>query len=332
MNDEYIPLTDDQLDDTYRTTIRPLIFPDQPTNDSEAPTLILLGGQPGSGKSRASARLVAEHNIASLSGDDLRIFHPDYHRLIDTNPENAGPTLADATRVWVRAAIQDALDNKRSLLLEGSFGDPDVTLSTAGRFRDAGFQVRIVAIASPPVLSIVTAASRYLRNVAAGTPARFTSLSAHNRGYDGTERLIHSTSVDSPADRITIFSRNGNPLFDAPPTHDASASDALSQGRRPDTWGARSTMELLGELKQITNFAIETRNLGAGVATLLAEAHRLALDDVVPRLSVDPDSPQARFIHQSVTQQSEALRRATEMPPPTLDAPTPTPTRRGPEL
>jgi hypothetical protein len=91
-------------------------------------------------------------------------------------------------------------------------------------------------------------------------------------------------------------------------------------------------MELLGELKQITNFAIESRKLGAGVATLLAEAHRLALDDVIPHLSVNPDSPQARFIHQAVTQQSDALRRATEMPSPALDSVPSVPTQRGPAL
>lgn len=332
MDHEHDPLTSDQLDDTYRTQIRPLIFHDAPTNDSEAPTLILLGGQPGSGKSRVSARLVAEHNIVSLSGDDLRIFHPDYHRLIETDPENAGPALAEATRVWVRAAIQDAFDNQCSLLLEGSFGDPDVTLSTAERFQDAGFHVRIVAVASPPVLSMITAASRYLRSRAARTPARFTSLAAHNRGYDGTTRLVDLAAVNSSAGRITIVSRNGSSLFDDLPAPDGSASEALSLGRRPETWGARSTMELLGELKQITNFAIETRNLGAGVAGLLAEAHRLALEDVIPRLSVNPDSPQARFIQQSVTQQSDVLRRATEMPSPALGGNPSAPTRRGPTL
>lgn len=309
-------ITPEQIDHIYQTLIRPILFADSPGGEA-TPTLVLLGGQPGSGKSRATARLLAEHSpLVPLSGDDLRIFHPDYRELVTDQPEHAGPILAEATRTWVRAAIQDCLDERRSLLLEGSFGDPDVTLSTASRFRDVGFNVRAVAIASPRVLSVVTAASRYLRDVKVGAPARFTRLSAHDHGYNGTARLIDAINSGVPVDRATVVSRNGTVLFDQ--SHDTSAqaapfdgvSQALDEGRHPNSWGARSTMELLGELKQITNYAIESGHLTPDTAELLIEAHVRALDDVVPRLSIDSDSPQAAFIQQAVTEQLVALRRS----------------------
>jgi hypothetical protein len=69
-------------------------------------------------------------------------------------------------------------------------------------------------------------------------------------------------------------------------------------------------MELLGELKQVTRFAIESGNLTADTAELLIEAHTQALEEVVPRLSVDGSSPQAQFIHQAVSEQLVTLRRA----------------------
>lgn len=308
------PLPPEELDRIYRTFIRPLLFEPAPDSGS-APTLVLLGGQPGAGKSRAAARLAAEHGapITPISGDDLRIFHPDYRRLVSANPEQAGPVLAEATSAWVRAAIQDALETRRSLLLEGTFGDPTITLATAARFRQAGFQVRIVAVASPRVLSIITAASRYLRDLRAGAPARFTRLSAHDRGYEGTALLIESLDSATPSDRITILSRNGNILYDHHAQGDMSpdgARAALREGRQPTSWGARSTMEVLGELKQITTYAIASGHLTPDVADLLTEAHALALDEVVPRLSIDADSPQARFIRQAVTEQTIMLRRA----------------------
>jgi len=153
-------------------------------------------------------------SMAALTGDDLRVFHPDYRTLISSQPQQAGAVLAEATRAWVRAALDDALNARRSLLLEGSFGDPDVTLATAARFREAGFRVRVVAIASPRVLSLVSAASRYLRNLNAGNPARFTRLSAHDRGYQGTERLIDIVAATAPVDSVTVYSRNGQALFD----------------------------------------------------------------------------------------------------------------------
>ena len=306
----------EQIDEIYRTLIHPTLF-GSASGGGPSPTLVLLGGQPGSGKSRASARLLVEHDsMVALSGDDLRIFHPQYRNLVTSRPEQAGAVLADSTSSWVRAAIQDALDEHRSLLVEGTFGDPDVTLATAARFRAAGFRVRIVAIASPRVLSVVTATSRYLRDRKLGSPARFTRLSAHDRGYDGTTRLIDAVAASDLADEVTIISRNGNTLLDQLRGLDdsnssyASASAALREGRNPTSWGARSTMELLGELKQITSYAIASEQFAPDVADLLIHAHTLALEEVIPRLSVDAESPQAQFIQQAVTEQLVAVRRA----------------------
>ncbi|MBO1740735.1 zeta toxin family protein [Leifsonia sp. TF02-11] len=309
MASEPEPLTPDELEAVYRTEIRPVLFK-AAAGGEEKPTLVLLGGQPGAGKSRATARILAEHpGMAAVTGDDLRIFHSGYRTLVAEHPEQVGAALAESTRVWVRAALTDALEQHRSLLLEGTFGDPDVTLATAARFRDAGFQVRIVAIASPRVLSVVSAASRYLRDRQAGNPARFTRLSAHDRGYHGTTRLIGNLGEAAPADRVTIISRNGNTLFDRQDAF-ADAVTSLEEGRHPQSWGMHSTVELLGELKQITRYAIASGQLTHDTAELLIEAHDLALTEVVPNLSIDPDSAQARLLQQSVTEQLVALRRA----------------------
>lgn len=322
--DPTAPLTPPEIDEIYRSLIRPTLFDGFPGGESE-PTLILLGGQPGSGKSRASARLLAEHSaMVALSSDDLRIFHPHFRELVTDMPEQAGEVLAEATRPWVRAILQDSLAGRHSLLLEGTFGDPKVTLATAARFRDAEFRVRVVAIASPRVLSLVTAASRYLRDHKANSPARFTRLSAHDRGYDGTTRLIESLDASAPVDQVTIISRNGNILFDhgsdieTQPDALKGAIDALRDGRQPASWGARSTMELLGELKQITAYARSSGLLTTDTAEVLIKANELALTEVVPNLSVDQDSPQARFIQQAVSEQLVALRReaAPEAPDP----------------
>lgn len=303
----------EQIDDIYRTLIRPTVFGPTPGGEP-SPTLVLLGGQPGSGKSRASARLLAEYDgMVALSGDDLRIFHPQYRNLVTAEPEQAGAVLADATSSWVRSAIQDALEERRSLLIEGTFGDPDVTLATAAQFREAGFHVRVVAIASPRVLSVVTATSRYLRDQKLGSPARFTRLSAHDRGYNGTTRLIEKIDSTTPADEVTVISRNGRVLFDRARDEEgaaafAEAKGALHGGRHPQSWGARSTMELLGELKQISAYAV-SGHLTSDIADLLIEAHELALSEVVAHLSIDAAAPQARFIEQAVSEQLVALRR-----------------------
>jgi hypothetical protein len=323
MTPDPAPLSAEELHRIYQELIRPVLFGEISNRGNETPpTLVLLGGQPGAGKSRAAARLTASHpaSITSVTGDDLRIFHPNYRRLIVSAPEVAGSHLADATRVWVRAAIQEALDNRRSLLLEGTFGDPDTTLATADRFRRAGYEVRVVAIASPRVLSVITVTSRYLRDLKAGAPARLTRLSAHDRGFEGTSRLIDALDTGAPVDRTTILSRTGLVRFDdkeGQPEADAAATarDALHAGRHPEAWGARSTMELLGELKQITSYALRSGRLTPDVSALLLEAHTLTRQAVLPRLSIAAGSPQATAIRRAVEQQEATLRGATTAAP-----------------
>jgi len=332
------PLTPDEIEDIYRSLILPTLFDGSPGGES-APTIVLLGGQPGSGKSRASTRIIAEHpGMIALSGDDLRIFHPHFRELVSDVPELAGEVLAEATRPWVRSVLQDSLAGSRSLLLEGTFGDSDVTLATAARFRDAGFQVRIIAISSPRVLSLVTVASRYLRDRKANSPARFTRLSAHDRGYDGTTRLIESLDASAPIDQLTIVSRNGNILFDRSRNNATGSVDfdgalaAMREGRHPASWGARSTMELLGELKQVTAYATSSGHLTADTARLLIEAHVLALAEIVPKLSIAADSPQATFIQQAVSEQLVALRREASQSQPPFSDPSPEPQPAAAEL
>lgn len=325
------PLDPAEIEHVYQTLIHPILFGASPGGEP-TPTLVLLGGQPGAGKSRASARLLTEHDsMVELTGDELRIFHPEYRQLTTNRPEQAPAILAETTREWVRAAIKSSLEERRSLLLEGTFGDPEVTLSTADRFRDAGFRVRIVAVASPRVLSVVTVASRYLRDRKLGNPARFTRLSAHDRGYEGTARLLGSIDSPDSVERVTILSRSGSVLFDLArdPGGAVSFSDAvsaLSVGREPASWGARSTMELLGELKQITSYATAS-DLTPETFELLIEAHESALVDVIPRLSIDADSPQARFIQQATAEQLVALRRAIPQPDPAAAVAPAEPTR-----
>ena len=72
-------------------------------------------------------------------------------------------------------------------------------------------------------------------------------------------------------------------------------------------------MELLGELKQVTAYATNSGQLKGDTAQLLIEAHVLALAEIVPNLRIAPDSPQARFIQQAVSEQLVALRREASL-------------------
>ena len=64
-----------------------LLFED--LSASAAPELIMVGGQPGAGKTAATVQAVRDlmrhgDGVAYINGDELRPFHPQYAALVST--------------------------------------------------------------------------------------------------------------------------------------------------------------------------------------------------------------------------------------------------------
>ncbi len=289
-------LSPETLARIFDAEIHPLLFDNNPTT-TEQPTLVLLGGQPGAGKSRATHRILADyqHTLVPLSGDDLRAFHPHYRHLVTDRPTAAPGIIAEATAHWVLASIDHARTTKRSLLLEGTFHTPHLTLRTAQQFADAGFHVHVIIVGTPRHESLLAVTSRYYQQRALGQPARFTSRPAHDRGYDGTTALVAALDGSSHVDRVTILDRSGANVFDVERVDDrqaptqVAASIALEQVRAPQV-GGRSGVEWLGELRHITAYALETNQIVPETADLLVPLYEIALRDIAPAIPLPEGS------------------------------------------
>ncbi len=306
-------------DATMRDTILPLYFP-HVAKQASVPSLILLAGQPGAGRSRASRILLAEHgdDLAIVNGDDLHAFHPRFIEIRPTSAPEDREALARATAGWVRDCIRYARENKRSLVLEGTFPDPSVAVGTADRFAAEGFQTRIVVVASRRAESLMSAASLYLRNVQAGLPSRFTSREAHDRGYEATRNLVATVEVETSVDRLTVLGRDGAVVFDARRVdgkqgfHGASAALTTAQSRRMSRFDAT---QWLSELHHVTAFAASRRDMPPGATELLVDLHETALREIIPELHIPIDGTFATAIEQRTATSLVALRRTLPREP-----------------
>lgn len=307
-------LGDDSRDEILRRSILPLYFPDPPAT-SESPILILLAGQPGAGRSRASSVLFEEHgnDLAVVTGDDLRAFHPRFAEMTVTRAPEAREALARATAGWVRDCIRYARENRRSLILEGAFHDPAVVGGTAERFAAAGFQTRAVVVASRRAESLLSVASLYLRDVRAGTAARFTTREAHDRGFDATRTLVAALEETASVDRLTVLGRDGLTVFDTRRSEDgfggASAALVAAQSAR---LGRFDATQWLSELHHVTEFAASRRDLPREVTELLVDLHETALREVIPELHVPAGGKFATVIEQKKAAALVALRSSLQ--------------------
>lgn len=322
-------LSPEQIRDIFTQQIVPLWFPDDATPTTR-PTLVLLGGQPGAGKSRAVGKLLRDHGdeLVVLSGDDLRPFHPDYRDLVTQQPTQAPGILAKATSEWVRASIDRAREQGRSLLLEGTFHNPDVVASTAQRFAEQGYRVQAVTIATPRHESLLSATSRYLIDRAGGHPARFTSMSVHDRGYEGTHQFLEGVGQIAAINRVTILNRTGEAVYDnqqrveGEPGGFEDAATHLERARSAPM-GNRATMEWLSELARVTNYARSSGQIDPQLGELLVDLNERALREVIPALPFPEGSEMMGRLEQRVASDLVTVRRAVETDPQLTDVTSP---------
>ncbi|MFJ8195282.1 zeta toxin family protein, partial [Streptomyces sp. NPDC096094] len=157
-------LTEEQLRERFEQRVKDYVFRGYEPQGS--PVLVLLGGQPAAGKSQAMAATQQRHpgrHLVPLTGDELRHLHPAIDRLRKTDAQTLEAGTAQASGAWVRMSIEHALRNRHSLILEGVFRDPGMTMRTARQFaEEQGYAVEVVALAVREERSRLDALHRFL--------------------------------------------------------------------------------------------------------------------------------------------------------------------------
>lgn len=306
---------------------------------SENPTLVFLAGQPGAGRSRLVHGLLRgdQGDVATVSVDDLAAFHPDFLELTRWRPLDAPSAMSPIVVEWLSHSIEHAISTRRSLLLEATVNNPETAFGTAAAFADVGFTTRIVVVAARRSESLLTTASRFFNARRAMLPARFTDRGVHDRGWVGTHALVREAEASARVDRLTILSRDGSTIFDARSDDGFSGATAAFEAVQAVPMTMVSAAEWFGELRRVTEYARQTRELSVPVAEVLVELHELALNEVLPLTPVRRRSSFAVEQEARLSRDLVELRRAAQIersaPEPTAPAYVPpVPERSGPSL
>lgn len=307
-----VDLDDDAREQILHRDILPLYFPE--TESDPTPTLVLVAGQPGAGRSRASSSLVrdAKSDVAVLTGEDLRSFHPGtLHPSASADPESAR-SIAQAVAGWVSACIRHAREHHRSLVLEGTFTNVAAVAGTAERFAAEGFTTRVVVLGSRRAESLLSVTSEYLRKVQAGRAPSVVSRDAHDQGFAATRSLIASVEDSVWADRLTVIDRGGRVLFDADRFAESAAfagAGAVLAAAQSARMGRFDATQWLSELHHVTDFAATRRQLPAAVTEVLVDLHETSLREVIPELHVPAGGPFATAMEQKTVAALVTLRK-----------------------
>lgn len=202
----------------HQRVFREQILPDiastqQPQRE---PLAVLLGGQPGIGKSSTKAQiataLAAHGGVVDFSADLLRPYHPRFHELLEGD-ERALASLDAAidqdARLWVDMMIDHARGHRLNAIVDSNLASPDRAHGFIDQFTDAGYRVEVQFVAGPAALSRLGVLQRYQIQVDSTGHGAYCPTSIQDRNYTGvldTARMLDDTA---PVDRVVVARRGG---------------------------------------------------------------------------------------------------------------------------
>lgn len=207
-------LSSDVLQKIYETRVSPRLF--RGAKSVEQPTAIILGGQPGAGKTpmqnHAAREFAASGGMVKIIGDDLRAYLPHYKSLQRADDKSAAfYTDRDSGRL-VEKAIAEAAQRRVNVLVEGTMRNPETVAATLRQFRDAGFRTDARALAVSPEMSSLGILQRYAAQKESRGIGRMTTTDAHQTALRGMLDTLDRIQDERLADKLTIYRRGGEAI------------------------------------------------------------------------------------------------------------------------
>jgi pantothenate kinase-related protein Tda10 len=270
----------------------------------EQPVAVLVGGPPGSGKSRACQVLKAvldRRGGAVLIGRDLyKSDHPAYRSLLHSDDRTAGVRVRPDVLRW-QAEVEEYVRGRRfDAVVEIPVVDPE----QARAYRDAGYRVEVVVVAEAEAVTQLSVLERYLAQVAEDGAGRYVSWDNHDQCVRRLPQSLEVIETEQLADRVMVIRRDLQVLYDNEPSGSspAGAHRALHAARTrpwtaPETWRFRRQVNGLAQQLHPAASTPERRLAVAGglerAAAMAEPVRRIAQPLMVPpgvdyhRLSAD---------------------------------------------
>ncbi|MBU9193025.1 zeta toxin family protein [Burkholderia gladioli] len=215
------------------------------SREQVAPTAILLGGQPGAGKTalarRAVAELGARGGAVLIDADRTRENLPQYSQLLRENPQHA----ADLTHVeagrWSGRLTHAASEARRNLVIDGTMRNPESLHNLARRLNERGYTLEVRGVAMPGDVSLARAQMRTEREIATTGVGRVVNPQQHDQAYAGMVETVALLEREKAVNRIRIVDRHHreiyrNELHQGDWREPPAAADAIARERgRPMT-------------------------------------------------------------------------------------------------
>jgi UDP-N-acetylglucosamine kinase len=163
---------------------------------------VLLGGQPGAGKSTLYRKRPDLRDYAIINGDSLRYYHPRCHEIGSADPSSFVAATKEFCGKMMETLIAELSLEGYNLVIEGTFRTIEIPVSTARHLASLEYQTEISVLACDAELAWRSNLTRAVLQKDSGLYPRLLPLPLYDRIV--TNLPEHLLSI-LQADRMSLF-------------------------------------------------------------------------------------------------------------------------------
>ena len=110
----------------------------------EPPFGVVLGGQPGAGKSTLTQDVMSSHRkVVIINGDEFRYWHPQYEKIQALFGKDSTIETADFAGYVAENLLKRAIDERFDLIIEGTFRTTETPIKTLRKLKEAFYRTEV---------------------------------------------------------------------------------------------------------------------------------------------------------------------------------------------
>lgn len=204
-----IELTDEKSEEIFNDILFDFTFA---KTTQTKPLGIILGGQPGAGKSYLVKEVEEEFqkDFIFISTDDLRLYHPAY-AVLQQNPktlQNAANLVNPYASAWTERLIKHCIENKFNLIIDSTLGgNVNSVYQTIDMLRENDFSFHLRLMAVPALISKLSIFLRYEFQLKEKGFARWTRMEDHDDRFEKIPQVLEQILTTKPPDTARFYQR-----------------------------------------------------------------------------------------------------------------------------
>lgn len=187
------------------------------STSNENPSIVILGGQPGCGKSgiiQLSKNDFSDGNVVIINGDDFRGLHPKSLEIFKSHEQRYAELTDPDVREWTSRLFQEAIASKRNIIFEGTMRNDGPICKTIQQLMQEGYKVHIRVMAVSEKESILGIHQRFEVQKAHEGFGRMTPIESHNAAYTGMLHTISRIENEKLFHSLQVYNRNNDLLYE----------------------------------------------------------------------------------------------------------------------